>query len=176
MRILSLCLSFFLIMSFCSCGARDERSTLDLLCEVLAYADESTGAAQIFSSEASEGELGYVRRELLLTMYGEKRVGECFESVNGGVAGDFGKIEEYALFISSRPIGEVAIFKCFSRSDTDLVARMCLERADAIKVALNFTELEKKSETIRVQIRGRYVLFVFADHPDEISEGFFKLV
>ena len=112
-------------------------------------------------------------------MYGEKRVSECFESGKGGEGenvGGFGKIEEYSLFISSRPIGEVAIFKCFSRSDTDLVARMCLERADAIKVALNFTELEKKSETIRVQIRGRYVLFVFADHPDEISEGFLKLV
>lgn len=163
MRILSLCLSFFLVASFCSCGAQEGLDALDLLCKIVAYADESTG--EIFSSRASDGELGYIQNELLISMYGERRVEECFES---------GKIEEYALFVSSRPIGEVAVFRCFSRSDTDLIAEMCFERADAIKVALNSTELEKKSETIRVQIRGRYVLFVFADHPDEISKGFFK--
>ena len=77
----------------------------------------------------------------------------------------FSKIEDFAIFTSARTAGELAVFKCYSRSDTDCVLEMCLRRADEIKVALRGSEYEEKSRTIKVGVYGDIVAFYFVEQP-----------
>ena len=149
----------------CSCAAETEKSSFDILCELLSYAGEKEENAILYSSLADLGELGYMDDSVRNTLYGEKYTEEYFSL-----------LEEYAIYLSGRQAGEVAIFKCNSRSDTDVIARMCLERADTLKVALRGTALEEKTRSIRTEIHGRFVLFSFSDRSEEIAEYFFKLV
>ena len=165
-RYIAFILSF--VLALCSCAQvdkKDKKYTFDILCELLAYSGESRESAVLYSSLAEYGELGYIDDTVKITLYGEK----CAEEY-------FSLVEEYAIFTSGRQAGEIAVFKCYSRSDTDVIAQMCLERADLIKVALSGTELEEKSRAIRTEIHGRYVLFSFSDHSDKIAEYFLRLV
>ena len=152
-------------LTFCSCARTAKKSTFDVLCELIAYSGENEDGIILYSSTARLGELGYIDDSVKRTLYGEKYVEECFPLM-----------EEYAISVSGRYAGEIAVFKCYSRSDTDVIAQMCLERADLIKVALSGTELEEKSRAIRTEIHGRYVLFSFSDHSDKIAEYFLRLV
>ena len=100
-------------------------------------------------------------------LYGENRVCQLF---------DGNKIEDYAMFFSTRGVGEIAIFKCYSRTDTREVARMCLERADEIKVLLHKSEWREKSESIKIIISGQHVLMAFAQNTEKVESKFKSLI
>lgn len=153
------------LLALCSCSQNVEEDTFDILCELLAYSGENREEAALYSSSADIGEFGYIDDGIKTTLYGER----CDKDY-------FPLVEEYSICLFERQAGEVALFKCYSRSDTDTIAQMCLERADLIKVMLNGTEHEEKSRAIRIEIHGRYVLFSFSDHSDKIAEYFVELV
>ena len=158
-------LAVIAVLFLCSCSQGAKKDTFDVLCELIAYSGENEDGIILYSSTARLGELGYIDDSVKRTLYGEKYVEECFPLV-----------EEYSISVSGRQAGEVAVFKCYSRSDTDAVAQMCLERADTIKVALRGSDLEEKSRVIRIEIHGRYVLFSFSDRSEDMAEYFSKLV
>lgn len=140
-------------LTLCSC-ASGKRSTQELLASILEVSGESLEENGIFYfSDVAEGEVGYFSEADKSLMYGKDNVKHIFD-----------KIELCAVFLSSRVPSELAVFKCYSASDTDDVERMCLERADEIKVALHNTEWREKSESITVTVHKRYVLFAFVDN------------
>ena len=157
-------LIFILIFAliFCSCQ-KEQQSTQTLLVSLLEVSGESLESNGIFYfSDVDEGEIGYFSTEDKALMYGKDNAEHVFD-----------KIESCAVFVSSRAPGELAVFKCYSASDTDDVERMCLERADEIKVALHNTEWREKSESISVKVHKRYVLFAFVQSV-MTAEGRFK--
>lgn len=113
---------------------------------------------------SAEDEAGYISEEEKAALYGERSVKECFPV-----------LEDYGIFTLCAGVGEIGVFKCYSYSDTDRIANMCFERRDDIKVALRGSEWEKKTEKIRVEIHGKYVLFSFTDLPDKTVQRFREL-
>ena len=161
-------LVFVIIFSllFSSCTVKSSIGADNLLLELLRVSGEDIeGNGYVYVSFAIEGELGFFDDAKKVAMYGEN-----------ATEGYFRCIEEYAIFVSSRVPSEIAVFKCFSLSDTDTVARMCLERADVLKVALRGTSYEGKSSAIEVTVIGRYVVFCFAENGRKVEEKFRELI
>jgi hypothetical protein len=130
--------------------------------ELIAYSGiDIDGNGEIYLCGAQEGDIGYASRDLLVTLYGEKNVEEYFTVIS-----------DYAIYISAREPGEIAIFECFSRSDTDLVAAMCFERSDELKVALR----GGKDEEIQVKVYSRFVILCFTESSEKLCEHFAKLI
>ena len=152
------------VLIFCSCAK--QQSTQTLLVSLLEVSGESLEGNGIFYySEALEGELGYFSKADQFLMYGKDNVEH-----------NFPKIEACAMFVSSRVPSELAIFKCYSASDTDEIERMCLERADEIKVALYNTQWRDKTEGIRVIAYKRYVLFSFVENGSGVERKLKELI
>ena len=157
-KALSCFLLISLMISLSACY--DTPSCSYLLVKVLAVSGENTdGNGYLYFAKAQEGEIEYFSDELYSVMFGE-----------GAKERYFSKIEDFAIFVSQRTAGELAIFKCFSRSDTDDIAEMCLKRADDIKVALKDSEYEEKSKTIKVEIYGNIVVLYFIDEPKKAEK------
>ena len=161
--LLMLCLCACL--SSLSCADKSSISAEYILNEILSEVDYKIRSdTSFYSSLASEGEEKYFSDEQKKAMFGDKRAKECFA-----------RLEEYALYVCPYEIKEIAIFKCYSSSDTDSVAAMCLERADALSVVLNSIDTLNKDQKAHVEIHGKYVLFSFADLSESIIKRFVSL-
>ena len=162
-KLLALLVSISMCFLLCSC--KQEKNSFDILCELISFGGyDSNTEAFIYSTTASEGEIGYFSGELRITLYGEDQVEECFSL-----------IEDCSVYISPRNVGELAVFKCYSRSDTGSIAAMCLERADILSVALNSIDALNKNQKAHVEIHGRYVFFSFIDQSESLIEHFRRL-
>ncbi len=151
-KALSFFLVFGLIFGMSSCADRVSCSVL--LSKALAVSGEDTdGNGYIYFSDSKEGSPTYFPDQLYSVMYGE-----------GAKERYFSKIEDFAIFISQRTAGELAVFRCYSSSECDDIARMCLDRADEIKVALRGSEYEEKSRAIKVGVYGHIVAFYFVEN------------
>lgn len=153
-------LSVFLItlcLLLVSCSTQKSASCDVIISRVLAENAEKNG--QIFLLGAEEGRLEYFSDQTKMLMYGENSLKNYFS-----------KIEDCAVYVSSHIPEELAIFKCYSRSDTDDIVKMCLERADMIKVSLRGSSWQEKTEKIRVTAHRRFVVFSFTDDPQRIEE------
>ncbi len=157
-------LLFFLIFAMVfmpSCSEKPEEKASDLLYDLLLVSGEAIeNSGYLYDLSANEYEIGYFSPEERALLYGEYQ------------ADYFSKIEDCALFMSSRNPCEVAVFKCYSASDTEQIVKMCLERSDSIKVVLRFGEWEEKSKNIRISVCKRYVLFCFAENADSVESRF----
>lgn len=143
------------------CKGRQDGFAQSVAQELLARSGENLRRVTVYEGSASEGYASFMPRAERERMYGRGRVEECF-----------GRIEDYIIYISSDAPGELALFKCFSRSDTDIVAAMLLERADALKVALRNTPYSQKSREISVRVKGKYVMMAFVDEPERVCKYF----
>ncbi len=154
-------LSIFLLvlcLALSSCSSANA-SCVDILSGLIDLgSEEARKNGQVFLLSAEEGEAEYFSVQNQALMYGEEAVEHCFL-----------KIEDYAIFTSSHTPEEIAVFKCYSVSDTDEIAKMCLDRADSIKVSLRGSVWQEKSEKIRVTIYRRFVVFAFTDQPEIIE-------
>lgn len=149
-----------------SCSAQSDKQCDAVLSRLLALNSENPARnGRIYLMSAAEGQIEYFSEEDKMLMYGENAYKHCFP-----------KIEDCAIFVSVRIPEEIGVFKCYSSSDTDIVARMCLERADMIKVTLRDSQWRQKSENIRVCVHGHFVLFIFSDEPQRIESRFRELV
>ena len=159
-------LSVFLLvlcMLLVSCSARGDIDCSTVMSKLLGESLEKNGS--VFLLGADEGSLEYFSDEIKLLMYGENSLDRYFP-----------KIEDCAVYVSSHIPEEIAVFKCYSRSDTDEIAKMCLERADMIKVSLRGGAWKSKTEKIRVTIHRQYVVFSFTDDPQEIERKIKNMV
>jgi len=148
---------FILTLSIvlCSCGESKKDRANELLQDLLAVSGEPFADNGIFYfSDAKEGEIGYFSKEAKRFAYGESADTDVFDKLRG-----------YAGFVSARAPAEIWIFECYSSSDTDKVIRMCLERADALKIAHRNSEWREKSANIKVTSHRKYVLLAFVDNP-----------
>lgn len=163
-RIFALCLCIATVFCFSSCNS-DDKESLDILCELLVFSKGKISEPEgVYTTDAEEGDPAYFSEEMKKSLYGEKRASECFEI-----------IEDCAVFVSGRGAEELAVFKCYSRSDTDAVAAMCLERSESLRVALKQIKNQDTSKTTQIEIHGRYVLFSFMGRSEAIAEYFREL-
>ncbi len=156
MRLLRIFFAIVLSAGLFLCGgcARSDNSAENLLCEICASL--SLPAGRLYLRGADEGSENFLSLDTMSVMYGN-------EAEN-----DFAVIEDFAIYVSEVALPcEVAVFRCYSSSDTDTVAAMCLERADMIKVLLKDTGLAELCEGTEVVVRGHYVVMLVTDAPAE---------
>ena len=146
-----------IVMFVCSCQRVDNCTyILFRLMSVTEEGVSDTGC--IYTADADADTVGYLSAEVADTLYGENSYERYFTM-----------IEDYAIFVSTREPQEIAVFKCYSRSDVDAVARMCLSRADEIEIALRKSEYANMSEGIRIDVYREFVIMYFTDAQRHIS-------
>ena len=154
-----------IVLTLSACSSRGEEKTLDIISELLLLSGEDIeDSGYLYDLNASEEDIGYFSLDTRRLLYGENQ--DIY----------FSKIEDGAIFVSSRVPCEIAVFKCYSYHDRELIVRMCLERADMIKIALKSGQWEEKSQSIRILPHGKYVLFCFAENSVAVESRFKKLV
>ena len=137
-----------------SCSRRGA-SAEELLYKICADAELPAGKTYLCS--AAEGDAAYLSPDTAETLFGADSVKEIFPL-----------IEDYAIYISTAIPQEIAVFRAYSRSDTDALAAMCLSRIDTLSVLLNGTSLAADSEIIK---RGKYVIMLFGNDTKELCES-----
>lgn len=126
---------------------------------------ETLPDGEIYRSGAEEGSEGYLSPYLAESLYGEN-VGALFDTV-----------EEYAIYLSSFVVPiEIAVFRCYSATDAHQIEAMCLNRGEALRVALRGTEFEALSDSLRVLCRGRYVVMLLGEDPEKMEEKALALI
>ena len=137
-----------LLLVFCISACGYEEAAEDILYRICSDAELPSGTTYL--SGAPEGSSSYLAPDTLEDMYGDEAQEEVFSLV-----------EEYAIYLSrfAKPY-EVAVFKCYSVSDTDSVLEMCLERLESIKILLRDTEYAPLADTAEVYVDGKYVIML----------------
>ncbi|MBQ7383952.1 MAG: hypothetical protein IJV72_04085 [Clostridia bacterium] len=147
-----------LIFSVCLLNAcsRHNRGAEDILYEICASL--SLPAGQTYLAHTEEGGEHYLSSDTAQSLYGAESVENTFPL-----------IEDYAIYISSfaEPC-EIAVFSCYSRSDTDTVSAMCLARADEIAVLLKGSEGEYPSAEITTY--KKYIVMLLCEDTDRALE------
>lgn len=132
-----------LIFGSTSCGARE--SADDVLYRICAEAELPSGVTYLRGAE--EGSAGYLDASVIESLYGKDG------------AEVFLLLEDYAIYLSSfAEPREVSVFVCYSASDAERVAELCLERIETLKVILRDTEHFELIQRADVKINGRQVV------------------
>ena len=143
--LLFIILLILILSIFTSC--EDKRTPEDILFNITK--DISTlPEGKVYLGRAEEGSAAYLSPMMISALYGE-----------GAVSYEFTFIEDFAVYISSfaKPC-EVAVYKCYSASDTDLIASMCLSRIENLKTVLAGTSFSESILNASVEISGRFVI------------------
>lgn len=146
-----------------SCG-RERMSAEEILWELNGLCEEAPAGAHYLSG-TEEGDEAYLSPTVRDALYGEESE-EIFQ-----------RVEEYAVYLSSFAAPyEIAVFRCYSATDANRVAAMCLERADQLRVALHGTGWEALADTIQVACQGRYVVMSMTDQPKTVQKEALRLI
>ena len=141
----------FLILTmliFTSCS--DSRSAEDTLFSISKELD-SLPYGNIYLKSSKEGEDSFLNRDTITTLYSE--------SANEY---EFTLIEDFAIYLCTKVPCEIAVFKCFSSSDTDVIAAMCLKRIDMLCILLEETPYKDIPKNAKVSISGKFVTVLMA--------------
>ena len=123
------------------------------------YADNG----KVFLKKADEGDTFFISEKIKRTMYGER----FLEAIK--------KTEDFAIYVSASNPYEIAVFKCYSKNDTEDILQMCYERADEIKVALRFGKWEEATKGILIRGYKNYVVFLFTDSSERNDDIAYNL-
>ena len=135
----------FVCTCLLSCG-NESTSAEEMLSSIMAKSN-GLPAGEIYLKGASEGEKGYFSQSLCESMYGE----DAYEMLTF--------VEDYAIYMSSMQAPyEIAIFKCFSSTDTEKIGTLCLGRAEILRVLLGKTEWRELVDSASVRVSGRTVI------------------
>ena len=147
-----LCLCLLLTCSVTSC-AGSERSAEDSVRSVLALWEEVPDGV-LYRAGAERGDVGYLSEADFDLLYGA-----------GAAAYELPLVRDYAIYLSSFALPfEVAVFRCYERSDADRLGALLLTRADALKVSLKQCGLYGRyGERICVAVSGEYAVLVMAE-------------
>ena len=136
--ILVICVS----LSACKETSKSCSAELDSL-----LADTTLPVGETYICGAEEGGSGYLSPETARALYGE------------GADEILSLCEDFAIFLSGRPNPfEAAVFRCYSRSDAERIAKMLLERIADVKISLRNTSLAGAYDTAYVEVHGRTVI------------------
>ena len=164
-KIILLIISVFILLS--SCGGKSI-SCEELLFFSLDYGiDGYKNDGYVFLKSAEEGGAFFISEKTKKTMYGER----FLDSLE--------RCEDFAIYVSASSPYEIAIFKCYSRNDTDDIFRMCCERADELKVGLRYGSWEAASRDILISGYKNYVIFLFTDSAErneDIAQGIEEMI
>ena len=135
----------FSVLLFSSCAYR--QSCMDILLE-FTQKNDGLPYGGIYLSGADEGSENFLSPSLIKVLY-----------YDGAAEYEFSMIEEYAIYLSDQPKPcEVAVYKCYSRSDTLTVAAMCLERIEKLKILLADTAFAEIPPRADIDIKGHFVI------------------
>ena len=144
-----ICLFVILAPVLQSCS-KAQKSAEDILYRICASVELPAGSTYL--SQAEEGEENYLSPDTASALYGARALEEKLPLV-----------EEYAIYLAASAPCEIAVFKCRSRSDTDGVAEMCLERADALGALMKGTALDGLYGQARVTKHKKYVVMILCE-------------
>lgn len=146
--ILFLLLVSLLLFLLSSC--RKTESAEDILLSITKELD-SLPYGNLYLKSAEEGDAAFLNEEIIKALYGD-----------GAVEYEFSLIEDFAVYLCPKEPCEVAVFKCYSSSDTDVIATMCLRRTDALCILLEGTPYNNIPKNAKVDISGHFVTVVMA--------------
>lgn len=148
-RILVFVLAFTLLLP-CGCAGRSVMP--GELLHALTSAEIGLPAGQIYLSDAGEDEEEHVPEDLMAALYAQ-----------GEPPWQLALVEHYGIFLSTaqHPC-EFAVFLCYARSDTDLVAAMCHGRLDDLRAFYKDSEYASYLQQARVAVIGKYVLLLIS--------------
>ena len=151
-------LAIFFVLSLVACSKDDvtAEEVLERICDELS----PTPAGELYLSTSIEGEKHFMSSTLFSTVYGD-----------GKSAPDTKIIEEYAIYLSSFSYPfEIAVFKCFSPSDTDKIERLCISRLGVLQRHFSTTEHGTIIDNALVIKDGRFVVMVICDTADDLVQ------
>ena len=136
---------FLLPTLFSSCN--DNRRAEDILFSITKDIDDLPDG-NVYLKSADEGSECFLSPMIISALYGE-----------GAVSYEFSLIEDFAVYLSSfKTPCEVAVYKCYSASDTDLIASMCLSRIENLKIILAETSFSETLSNATVSVSGKFVI------------------
>lgn len=107
-----------------------------------------------YLKSAEEGDDNFLPSSTISILYGS-------DSQNN----EFTLIEDYAIYISSFAVPcEIAVFKCYSSSDTQIIASMCLERISSLSFLLQESDFRMLVDNAKVEIYGKFVVMTMAQY------------
>ena len=153
------CKLLILILSFlvlCSCSEAS-KSCEDIALRLCDELKLPTG--QMYCKESADSPLRALPADTMRIMYGGQGE-EVFEL-----------IEDYSIYLCAAGAPyEVAVFKCYSPSDSDSVTALCLERADSLSVLLRDTEYADIAVNARVYSKGKYTVMLITPDPEKAQK------
>ena len=173
----------FILFASCVVGCKSpaKASAYDVLSAMIAAAPSAIPAGDVYvlSADVASGTLVPTNASgpppwrvaddsLLLAAFGRDGSGE-----NGGIS-ELSQdiVDSGAIFFSTaaQPC-ELMVFRCVSRSDTDLVAELLLRRLDILRRQYRDTEQQSIVENARVVILGKYVILAVASNVEDAIEA-----
>lgn len=158
-------LLLFLVLCLALCSCDKESVEADNVLNNIIENEKALPVGQIYRKGAEEGKDDYLSGNMIGILYGVKAESEYFSM-----------LEDYAIYLSSfaKPF-EVAVFKCYSKSDVDSISKLCFLRGDIIKSLINH---EKGNEDISVKVisKGRYVCMYVGTDPEGAERAFMNKV
>ena len=181
-KLISLFAAFLLsIVCVVGCTSQAKASAYDVLSAMIAAAPSAIPAGDVYvlSNDVASGTLMPTNASdsppwrvaddsLLLAAFGREGSGENAEISEPSQE----IVDSGAMFFStaSQPC-ELMVFRCVSRSDTDLVAELLLHRLDTLRRQYRDTEQQAIVENARVVILGKYVVFTVAVNAQDAIEA-----
>lgn len=146
-----MCLAVLLCMSLLACQRREQSATARL--QDLMHGAQTLPTGIVYHKDAEEGSKEYLSPSLIAAMYGENADEEYFPMIS-----------DYAVYLSSfaEPY-EIAVFCCYSATDAEEIAKMCLARLDILRVALATSAYREMLSCAEVRIEGRSVILYIAE-------------
>ena len=154
-RVFVLVLVIFLL---CSCS-RDATSPKERIAAASERFSEALGAVSVYSSDAREGEAGYIDGDLIVAMLGE-----------GTFPGEMSGVEEYSIICSQgMRIGEVWMLRCRTYSSARCVYELFEKRKKLITSPEYEDACDEAAARGTVLLReGKYVYFAVSENGEQI--------
>jgi hypothetical protein len=163
-------LLFSMLPLFCGCAPRQPTGTLEVLNAMLAAATPPASDVYLLpranTADIPEGNVRIADAALLLAAFGNDE---------SGISQDASKqIWELSPFVTEEGVmcfptaaspSEYIVLRCISRSDTDAVAALLLQRLDALRREYQGSDVQQLVENGRVVVIEKYVLLIVSDDP-----------
>ena len=134
----------FIFLSFLT-SCKETRNAEDILLYITNDIEELP-YGNLYLKSAQEGSAAHLPKSSLISLYGEDAIGY-----------EFSLVEDYAIYLCTKYPCEIAVYKCYTYSDTELIAMMCLKRIDTLRVLLEGTPYKDIPKNSKVEINGRVV-------------------
>ena len=138
---------FILLLPSLFSSCKDNRRAEDILFNITKEIDDLPDG-NVYLKSADEGSESFLSPMIISALYGE-----------GAILYEFSLIEDFAVYLSSfKSPCEVAVYKCYSASDTDIIASMCLSRIENLKIILAETSFSERLSNATIDISGKFVI------------------